>query len=712
MSDLAQDRPIERAHDDRLDRIPFVENLARALVNDEKDISGRVVARHSTGIVVGLTGKWGSGKSSIVHLLAEHLGKMEHVAVATFNPWLFKGRDELLSAYFSELRDALGRSPQERVRQVVAALDKYREALTAVSHVAATMADAAGASGFASAGRKAFAKGMKLIKRPSQLSPQEERRALETKLAQAKVAVVVLIDELDRVEDDDVRAVAQLVKAVGDIKGISYLVAYDPDRVADALGRGEGDLRRRSGEAYLEKIIQHPIPLRPLFTHDVERLLDALLEDHGVQLPTDLSDDEQEVVNCIRKSVVTPREIKRLVGAYAVLDRMLRQEVSGADLLGYCWLLTKAPTIRDAIARNFDAFVDDPNSPEMTRRVMEHMAKREPNLEAELEVSASPHEDLLKVLFPRFGNGARDSGGERISRRRNLVRTLYLGDAPGITTRVAVERLWDVADEGELELALRALLTGGGLRPVLDRMDDLLPKLVDSGDIKFWRALARALVRDRDWYLEPEPHHDVADDAATLLLRLGFRDKAQVPRVQKIVAALVEDGDLILSPFVLRKHLFRWGLTHHGREKRGEYIFDRRETEELRDRTAPTYRAALMDGRLLRRTPNCEALFALSNADNWDKELRDSLTAQLGHYEGRASFAALVVPPGHGIEQSALDRLMDASLVQSRMEAAGEGKELKAWIDQCVRRLRHSLEGRDTLFDDGVDNEDGNGEAS
>ncbi|MGK3151703.1 P-loop NTPase fold protein, partial [Staphylococcus shinii] len=90
---------------------------------------------------------------------------------------------------------------------------------------------------------------LRLIRKPKELSPQEERRKLEKKLADAKIAVVVLIDELDRVEDDEVRAVAQLVKAIGDIKGISYLVAYDPERVADALGRGSGDDRRRTGEA-------------------------------------------------------------------------------------------------------------------------------------------------------------------------------------------------------------------------------------------------------------------------------------------------------------------------------------------------------------------------------------------------------------------------------------------------------------------------------
>jgi predicted KAP-like P-loop ATPase len=134
----------------------------------------------------------------------------------------------------------------------------------------------------------------------------------------------VLIDELDRVEDDEVRAVAQLVKAVGDIEGLAYLVAYDPDRVADALGRGEGIERQISGARYLEKIIQLPIPLRPLFDEDVEALLEAELTHHSVTFPTAGAENQQEVLAQIKREIATPRDIKRLVGAFAVLELATR----------------------------------------------------------------------------------------------------------------------------------------------------------------------------------------------------------------------------------------------------------------------------------------------------------------------------------------------------------------------------------------------------
>jgi len=707
-NNLGEDRPIEQGSDDRPDRIPFVENLARALVLEEKDIRGRVVARHASGIVVGLTGKWGLGKSSVLNLLAEQLRRTEHVVVATLNPWLFKGRDELLAAFFNELRDALGRSAQEQVREVAKFVDKYRGAITLAAKGGGMAADFAGAGGAGNTAAQGIAEGIKKVKKPKDLSPQEERRALEKKLERAKVAVVVLIDELDRVDDDDVRAVAQLVKAIGDIKGVSYLVAYDPDRVADALGRGSGAERRQSGEAYLEKIVQHPVPLRPLFTGDVTAMLSALLQHHEVELPDDLTDEELQVVEQIRSGATTPRELKRLVGSYAVLSRMLRGEVSPADLLGYSWILTRAPALRDAIAANPDLLVDDPDYNEISRRVMVKMEKEKEDLSQLLGAPVGDHDNMLRLLFPRFGTSRKTDPGNRLSRRRNLIRALYLGDPPGIANSETVKTLWNEPDENALAKELHRLLVAGELRLIIDRLDDLLVKLPQAGDAKFWRALAVALVRDRDWYLAPEEHHAVAEDAATHLLRLGIRDKTKVSRVKVVADALARSNDLILLPFLLRKHMHIWGLTIHNRQPiHGEYVFDKKETEEILNLTEGTYRRALLDGTLLRRIPNCEALFVLSNADKWDAEVKASLTKQLEAPEARGSFAALVVPPGYSIDRKALDQLLDADAVLAAMRAAGEGKKKDGtWIETCLRRLRYSLSGKSTLFMGDDDDDD------
>jgi len=621
---------------------------------------------------------------------------MDDVVVATFNPWLVKDRDDLFRSFFIQLRSALGKSANEHVHDVAGCLVKYEKALSFTLRSAAAVVDAF-APGVGTIAAEPLANALAAAPEPTPLSPVDERKNLESKLSHAKVAVVVLIDELDRVDDDDVRVVAQLVKSVGDIEGISYLVAYDPDRVIDALGRGEQ--RRQSGEEYLAKIIQHPVPLRPLFARDISVLLDSALQQHGIDIAPRRSENEEKLFSLIRNSIKTPRELKRLVGCYAVIDRMVRSEICATDLLGYCVLLTKAPAIRDAIAERPDSVVDDPDVDEIASRAMKQIGGAIPNLSDAIGVTIGVHETLLKHLFPYFGSSRSEDFGDRLSRRRNLMRVLYLGDPPGVVRSEAVFKLWQETDAGKLTAEFNQLIASGNLRPILDRLDDLLPSLPDSGDVRFFCSLAQALIRNTDWFIVPEDNRAIAEEAAIHLMQLGLRDTKMVPRVRSVLAALEKAGDLVILPFVLRKQLFHWGLTvHDKRPSSGAWLLDRTETEALLLRMRPLVRDSLLNGKLIRRVPTSEAMFALLNCDMWDQELRVSLTTQLEAPDARRSFAALIVPPGFSIDRLTLDRLIDAERVLVAIKQSNEGISANSWSDQCLRRFRAVLQGEDPTF--------------
>ena len=348
-----QDRAIEVPESDALERGPFVASLVKTLVHTEYCAStGALISRRATGFVVGLTGEWGLGKSSVLNLLAHELKQMEHVVVATLNPWLFKGRDELVEAYFNSLREALGHSAGEKTKKLLRQLERYKVSIEFVGTTVAGLIDVVVGSGAATTfWNKWLLKLVGVLNKPKELSANHERKNLEAKLAEEKIAVVVLIDELDRVEDEEVRAVAQLVKAVGDIKGISYLVAYDPDRVAQALGKGSTpDDRQKTGESYLEKIIQFPIPLRPLFEDDARDLLLHAMRNNGIAMPVATQPHQTEILNQLLRVIRTPREIKRLIGAFFVLEEIVRGEICPFDVLAYSWIVTKAPSIRGHIS--------------------------------------------------------------------------------------------------------------------------------------------------------------------------------------------------------------------------------------------------------------------------------------------------------------------------------------------------------------------------
>lgn len=89
------DKPIRREEDDRLGFAPVAENLASVIVDRSA----------SDGLVFGIEGKWGSGKSSLINLTIDAIRGRGNAAPAIidFSPWLIGKRDALISTLFEEL---------------------------------------------------------------------------------------------------------------------------------------------------------------------------------------------------------------------------------------------------------------------------------------------------------------------------------------------------------------------------------------------------------------------------------------------------------------------------------------------------------------------------------------------------------------------------------------------------------------------------------
>ncbi|HHK42945.1 MAG TPA: ATP-binding cassette domain-containing protein, partial [Planctomycetaceae bacterium] len=99
---LLPDAPISSPHFDRLDRMPFVRSFAEAI----RAVKG------TDSVVLALAGPWGSGKSSLLNLIAGELERTsgEHPPlVMRFNPWWFSGTGQLVAAFLQQLAAALSR---------------------------------------------------------------------------------------------------------------------------------------------------------------------------------------------------------------------------------------------------------------------------------------------------------------------------------------------------------------------------------------------------------------------------------------------------------------------------------------------------------------------------------------------------------------------------------------------------------------------------
>ena len=154
---------------------------------------------------------------------------------------VFKLRGACFSLRFlSEISSQLRR--ERGLRDVADRIGEYAQILAPVSAllVAPWLAPLIAASG-------------RLIRRREKPPPsaQEQREKVCEALRALNRRLVILIDDVDRLEGAERADVVRLVKLVGAFLNTTYVLAYDQARVARALDETEHE-----GQAFLEKIVQ------------------------------------------------------------------------------------------------------------------------------------------------------------------------------------------------------------------------------------------------------------------------------------------------------------------------------------------------------------------------------------------------------------------------------------------------------------------------
>lgn len=105
------------------------------------------------------------------------------------------------------------------------------------------------------------------------------KKALNDILLKMQRKIIVVIDDIDRLNNNEIRQIFQLVKSLGDFSNTVYLLAFDKQVVINALTK----VQEGPGADYLEKVVQVPFEIPLISQQDVERFLfnqlDALIKD-------------------------------------------------------------------------------------------------------------------------------------------------------------------------------------------------------------------------------------------------------------------------------------------------------------------------------------------------------------------------------------------------------------------------------------------------
>ena len=295
--EVESDDPIRSWSQDALERAPLINAISFSL------LMGKVP-------VLALLGEFGSGKTSIFNLLRDHL---QHKAiVVSFSTWL-PGSSETLSTYLlGDIARECGRhyvAPGLRrdARKIAAALAKSVPVLNDFSEML------------------------------SSSTQWQDVQSLADAISRLPKRVIVLLDEVDRMQRKEILALLKIVRGVSTSPNLSFVFAFDRRTVERAVCKAFDSDSNVYFEKFFPVTVRVPVAdgevLRNIGIH---RLVGTLRRRRWFEIDLDESEFIKQIEKIWNELIApfcqTPRAVGLLANDVGVAASSLKGEINPVDL--------------------------------------------------------------------------------------------------------------------------------------------------------------------------------------------------------------------------------------------------------------------------------------------------------------------------------------------------------------------------------------------
>lgn len=338
------DRPIRLPKDDEFGFDPFAKAIADTIAD----------FKNPEGSVISINGPWGSGKSSIVNLVKHHLLEIadnEELKVIDFNCWWFRGEEALALEFFRQLYSAMDIAQSEKAKEAVSQLgSRLLSGSSSFVGAAVNYFAAPGAGGMASGGMNFLSD---LIRQEKTV--QSYHKEVSQELSEGNKRFLIVIDDIDRLAPDEALLIFRLVKSVGRLPNVMYLMAYDR-AIAE---RVVSDRYPSEGAQYLEKIVQAgfdiPNPPHSKLVKSLTTFLDGLWAD---QPSPDIRYFWNLLHDVVSPEIRSPRDVLRITNTISVSWKAVEGEVEPIDFLCLETIRVQRPELYSALRENKSRLTD------------------------------------------------------------------------------------------------------------------------------------------------------------------------------------------------------------------------------------------------------------------------------------------------------------------------------------------------------------------
>lgn len=195
---------------------------------------------------LGITGEWGSGKTTFIKKLQAQMA--DKCEVIDFNPWLCTSANLVINDFFNTLRKHI----PDNDAALASDIKKYVGILTDIDILPkpiSTIVDFLSPDNVNS---------ISLIK-----------QSIEDKLAKSEIRYVVFIDDLDRLEHQELFEVLRLIRITASFSNLMFVVSYDRRHIRQMLRANN----IKDGDQFIKKIFNTEIVLPELEPYILPQML-------------------------------------------------------------------------------------------------------------------------------------------------------------------------------------------------------------------------------------------------------------------------------------------------------------------------------------------------------------------------------------------------------------------------------------------------------
>lgn len=321
--EMIEDAPIKRVKEDLLGRGHIVGKIVETIIARSKVNGNNCYA-------LGIYGKWGEGKTSLLNMVCEQLRESEekNINIIHFNPWLFKDQESLLLDFFKALEKGNSKEVVEKIKQYGPLVSLGISGLLNIAMP--------GLGNIFGNSLKQVTKAVSKI----DIDIRTLKKELNESIQRSEKHLLVLIDDVDRLDNEEMHALFKLIRQNADFVNTTYIIAMDVDMVAKSIRQRFENGDEQSGRRFLEKIIQVPIYLPKIQRGHISKLFISSIFPLFEKLESSSSNGATPQLEELKESLEkyalplfsTVREIKLYANSLSLLLPFIYREVNLSDL--------------------------------------------------------------------------------------------------------------------------------------------------------------------------------------------------------------------------------------------------------------------------------------------------------------------------------------------------------------------------------------------